>query len=287
MQASRHAHPLQHQPACEGGRRHLPRPLRRGAQRPDAAGRGVLVQGLGDRGRLSGIHRGGAEAARLVRRADGGREGEHRRVGGREHRPRRAGPPTSPAGSSAWRWTMAACPTATPRPAPSPGTCPTPCRCTASRSTPRAPDLVAKYPTLPDRRGFRVPHLGLSVQMRSARGRPRLPDHPDLRAGWWNTRAAARRRGPTPGWPSCSRTCSSRSTRPTPRRAASATAACLGAWAREQQPDQGQGDDHRTGRPGRRLHALSFRRLVAGRGPADNSTRPAPTRSCSARAPIP
>jgi formate dehydrogenase major subunit len=30
------------------------------------------------------------------------------------------------------------------------------------------PDLIAKYPTLPDRRGFRMPHLGQSVQNRSA-----------------------------------------------------------------------------------------------------------------------
>jgi formate dehydrogenase major subunit len=29
------------------------------------------------------------------------------------------------------------------------------------------PDLIAKYPTLPDRRGFRMPHLGQSVQVRS------------------------------------------------------------------------------------------------------------------------
>ena len=29
------------------------------------------------------------------------------------------------------------------------------------------PDLIAKYPTLPDRRGFRMPHLGQSVQARS------------------------------------------------------------------------------------------------------------------------
>ncbi|MFL5225197.1 MAG: formate dehydrogenase subunit alpha, partial [Microvirga sp.] len=29
------------------------------------------------------------------------------------------------------------------------------------------PDLIARYPTLPDRRGFRMPHLGQSVQKRS------------------------------------------------------------------------------------------------------------------------
>jgi formate dehydrogenase major subunit len=32
--------------------------------------------------------------------------------------------------------------------------------------TPRT-DLIAKYPALPDRRGFRMPHLGQSVQARS------------------------------------------------------------------------------------------------------------------------
>ena len=42
-EAPRHPHPLQHRPAREGGRRHLPRPLRRGAQRPDPAGRGQLA----------------------------------------------------------------------------------------------------------------------------------------------------------------------------------------------------------------------------------------------------
>jgi len=30
------------------------------------------------------------------------------------------------------------------------------------------PDLIAQFPTLPDRRGFRMPHLGVSVQNRSA-----------------------------------------------------------------------------------------------------------------------
>ena len=38
-----------------------------------------------------------------------------------------------------------------------------------------------------------------------------LPDHPDLRPAWSNTRAAVTKAGRTPGWPSCSRTCSSRS----------------------------------------------------------------------------
>ncbi len=48
MAAPGHPHPLQHQPAREAGRRHLPRALRRRAQRRVAAGRGVLFAGLGD-----------------------------------------------------------------------------------------------------------------------------------------------------------------------------------------------------------------------------------------------
>ena len=56
-EAPRHPHPLRHHAAREGGRRHLPRPLRRRTQRPDPAGRGQLVEGLGDPGRLPGIHR--------------------------------------------------------------------------------------------------------------------------------------------------------------------------------------------------------------------------------------
>jgi len=40
--------------------------------------------------------------------------------------------------------------------------------------TPRT-DLIAQYPTLPDRRGFRLPHLGVSVQNRSHQVAPNFP----------------------------------------------------------------------------------------------------------------
>jgi formate dehydrogenase major subunit len=40
--------------------------------------------------------------------------------------------------------------------------------------TPRT-DLIAQYPTLPDRRGFRLPHLGQSVQNRSREIAPNFP----------------------------------------------------------------------------------------------------------------
>jgi formate dehydrogenase major subunit len=40
--------------------------------------------------------------------------------------------------------------------------------------TPRT-DLIAQYPTLPDRRGFRLPHLGQTVQARSNQVAPNFP----------------------------------------------------------------------------------------------------------------
>jgi formate dehydrogenase major subunit len=40
--------------------------------------------------------------------------------------------------------------------------------------TPRT-DLIAQYPTLPDRRGFRMPHLGVTVQNRSHQVAPNFP----------------------------------------------------------------------------------------------------------------
>jgi formate dehydrogenase major subunit len=40
--------------------------------------------------------------------------------------------------------------------------------------TPRT-DLIAQYPTLPDRRGFRLPHLGVSVQNRARELAPNFP----------------------------------------------------------------------------------------------------------------
>jgi formate dehydrogenase major subunit len=40
--------------------------------------------------------------------------------------------------------------------------------------TPRT-DLIAQYPTLPDRRGFRLPHLGQSIQNRMPQVAPNFP----------------------------------------------------------------------------------------------------------------
>ena len=93
-QASRHPHALQHQPACHGRRRHVPRPLRRGARRQDQgdggreggraggeaqpAGRRLLLAGLRDQGRLSRVHLRRAQEARLGHGPD--------RRGARNHR---------------------------------------------------------------------------------------------------------------------------------------------------------------------------------------------------------
>ena len=67
-----------------------------------------------------------------------------------------------PAASSVLRSSTAVHPTATARRARSPGTCPIPSRCIASRSTRPRIDLVAKYPTLPDAKQFRLPNIGFS-----------------------------------------------------------------------------------------------------------------------------
>ncbi len=74
VQASRHAAALQHQPFDQGRRRHVPRPLRRrtrgkAARRQHPQGQParqrLLLQGLRDQGRLSGVHLRRAQEARL------------------------------------------------------------------------------------------------------------------------------------------------------------------------------------------------------------------------------
>ncbi len=90
--------------------------------------------------------------------------------------------------------------------------------------TPRV-DLVAKYPTLPDAKQFRLPNVGFSVQ-KAAVDKGIAKDFPlilssgrlvEYEGGGEETRTNR-------GSPSCSRTCSSRSTRPMPPSAASRTA---------------------------------------------------------------
>ena len=89
------------------------------------------------------------------------------------------------------------------------------------------PDLVAKYPTHDDKKAFwRLPTLYKSVQQENVdEGRRRRTSRWSSRAaGWSSTKAAARRRAPIRGSPSCSRRTSSRSIRRTPTTAGSRTA---------------------------------------------------------------
>ncbi len=65
-EAPGHADPVRHQQARRRRRPELPRPFRRRARGREPAGRGLLQQGCRDPGRLSGVHRRHAEAARLV-----------------------------------------------------------------------------------------------------------------------------------------------------------------------------------------------------------------------------
>jgi formate dehydrogenase major subunit len=100
------------------------------------------------------------------------------------------------------------------------------------------PDLVAKYPTRPDERQFRIPNNGFTVQKAAIdKGIAKsFPDHPLLGT---SRRVRGRRRGRpgrTRGSPSCSRTCSSRSIRPMRPSAASRTADGPGCSARRTTP---------------------------------------------------
>ena len=97
--------------------------------------------------------------------------------------------------------------------------------CTASRSTPRGriwwPSI--RPGTTPC--SSACPTTASPCRRRRwTRGSRKASRSSSPPAGWWNTRAAARRPAPTSGLPSCSRTCSSRSTRRTRRSAASRTA---------------------------------------------------------------
>ena len=179
-QASRHPHALQHQPSCHGRRRHVPRAVRRGARDQDqghgerrrgregdetqSSRRRLLFSRIRDQGRLSGIHPRRAQEARLGQRIDGSRTG---------HDPEDQSPPIrTPCpgpidlsggiqrvamkhgcihyGNGKARANAFGLPDAIP----------------THREpiyTPR-PELVAKYPTLPDAKQFRVPNIGFTVQ---------------------------------------------------------------------------------------------------------------------------
>ena len=106
--------------------------------------------------------------------------------------------------------------------------------------------------------------------------RQAVPADPLAPAGWSNTKAAARRPAPTSGSPSCSRTCSSRSIRPTRPTRHQGRRLGLGDRRRERLQGQGEGAGHRTRRQGRRLDAVPLRRLVRRRRPAAPTIRRAP-----------
>ena len=111
----------------------------------------------------------------------------------------------------------------------------------APRPDRQVPDAATtkRLRRLPTLFGFRGPRPQDVVRATSRSSSPP--------AGWWNTRAAARRPGPTPGWPSCSRTCSSRSTRRTRRPRHHQRPVCLGLGPESNSQAQGQGAWSRTG----------------------------------------
>ena len=147
-QASRHAHPLQHQPARDGRRRHVPRALRRRARGKRAETARVerrttcwpkaRTRRLGDQGRLSGVHLRRAQEARLGQGPHRSRAGHHR-ADRRQRNPDGVSLGDRPLGRHPARRDerTAASTTATARRAPMRGTCPIRSRCIASRSTRR------------------------------------------------------------------------------------------------------------------------------------------------------
>ena len=190
------------------------------------------------------------------------------------------------AASSAWPSRTAASPTATARRARSRSVCriaiPT------HREpiyTPR-PELVAKYPTLPNARQFRMPNVGFDVQKAAvekeiAKQFPlilssgRLVEYEgggeETRSNKWLAElqqdmfieinpSDAAERGIKDG------------------------GLGLGLWCRERLQGQGQGAGHRTRRQGRHLDVRSTSPAGSRASISAANTRRAPTRSCSARA---
>ena len=92
--------------------------------------------------------------------------------------------------------------------------------------------LVDKYPTYADTKVFyRLPTLYASIQNKDHS--PRVPDHPDLSGRLVEYEGGGDEAGRTRGWPSCSRRCSPRSTRPTATTPASGTASSSGSTRRK------------------------------------------------------
>jgi len=129
------------------------------------------------------------------------------------------------------------------------------CRCIASRSTPRVPNSSPNT-----RRVGRppVPHGQSRLRDSEGRGGQGLAKQFPiiLTSGRLsNMKAAARKPAPIAGLPSCSRTCSSRSTPRMRASAASRTAAGSGLRPGELIEGARQGTGHRPCRQGRGVHA--------------------------------
>ena len=152
--------------------------------------------------------------------------------------------------------------------------------------TPR-PDLVAKYPTRPDERQFRMPNIGFSVQKAAVdeEHRQGLPDHPDLGPP---RRIRGRRRGDALQ-PVARRAAAGHvrrdQHRPTPPTAASRTGSGSGCSA----PRTARKTKVKalvTDRVGKGVAFMPFHFAgwYQGDDMRDRTIRRAPTRSCSARA---
>ena len=150
-------------------------------------------------------------------------------------------------------------------------------------------DLLPKYETFKDRKLWRLPQLYASIQAKDFSAE--YPFSPHLRPPSSSSRAAATRRGPTSGWPSCSRTCLPRSIRTTPSVPASAT----GRWCGWRRPRARRvrvmALVHQARRRRHGVHAVStsraggwartspaaIRRARCPMSPASPQTRPPPT----------
>ena len=243
--ASRHAHALQHQPARQGRRRHLPRPLRRRASKSRSGERHEVEKEVkhnllaeGSYSKDSEIKDGYPEFTYGVLKKLGWDKDLTEAETGRH-----------PAGSAAttpdavsWSIDLSG---GIQRVAIEARLHPLRQRQGARQRVRNLPDADPGAPRADLHAAARpgreisdaaeraaVPHA--ECRLRRAEGRggrrasPSNSRSSSPRAAWSNTKAAARRPAPTSGSPSCSRTCSSRSIRRMPPSAASRTAAGSG-----------------------------------------------------------
>ena len=124
----------------------------------------LLLQGLRDQGRLSGVHARRAEEARLGQGPDRGRAGGDQQDQPDQRRTRCPGRSTCRAASSASRSSTAASRTATARRAPMRSACRTPSRRTASRSTRRGPNSSPSIRRCRTPCSSAMPNIGFDVQ---------------------------------------------------------------------------------------------------------------------------